>query len=92
MFPIAFYGSTMENKSQVLQDLKTTLEELGVQTTEVKQTKRKKRGIINTKANCFHIMIRKPDQKLRFIRQIGSSNPHKYDNLVALSEMIVSPG
>ena len=45
-----------------------------------------------TKANCFSLKIISKKDKLKFIDRVGSSNPIKYHNLVALSEMIDSRG
>ena len=91
-FFIGFYCSSNDKECCVLQDVRNLLGEFGIEAKEIKKDLRKVKTGYNTRTNCFYFKITSKKDKLDFIRNIGSSNPGKYHNLVALSRMIVFRG
>ncbi len=92
IFYIGFYCSSVGSNCQVLHDIRKILGEFGIESKEIKQDRRKANKGYQTKTNCFSLKIISKENKMKFIHRIGSSNPNKYHNLIALSKMIDSRG
>jgi len=90
VFYIGFYGSSKEEKCEVLEDLKNILKDFEVNSKPIRQDNFERRNSYETKSNAFFFKITHFEDKTRFIERIGSSHPEKLNNLITLSKMIAA--
>ena len=90
VFYIGFYGSSLGEKCQVLEDLKIILKDFEISYEPIKRDNFERRNSYKSKSNAFFFKITHFEDKIKFIERIGSSHPEKLNNLITLSKMIAA--